>query len=129
MTIHREALLRGALVGLSMIVPISIIVEILDRTVDDLDGSGWMVLAFLLVLGAYIVCGRIAGGLAPEAPLSHGALAALISFSGWLIVRVAIPLVQGDNLGFGLRAVFTNAMFACAFGLLGGALSMRDARV
>ena len=39
-----------------------------------------------------------------------------------LLVRVAIPLVQGDDLGFGVRAVVTNAMFATVFGLLGGAL-------
>jgi len=48
---------------------------------------------------------------------------------GWLLVRVTIPLVLGNDLGFGGRAIVTNAMFATVFGLLGGALSMRDARV
>ena len=76
-----------------------------------------------------LVSGRIAGGLAPGTPLTHGALAALISFGGWLIVRVTIPLVFGNDVGFGGRAIVTNAMFATAFGVLGGALSMRDARV
>jgi hypothetical protein len=128
MNLEPRALLRGALVGLSMIVPISIAVELLERNVADLDGSLWMVLPFLLVLVAYVVCGRVAGGLAPMAPLAHGAIAALVAFLGWLVVRVAIPLVQGDDLGFGLRAVVTNAMFATVFGLLGGALGMRDAR-
>ena len=81
-----------------------------------------MILPFIAVLAAYIVCGRIAGGLAPDAPLSHGALAALISFGGWLLVRVTIPLVLGNDLGFGGRAIVTNTMFATVFGLLGGAL-------
>ena len=129
MNFHSRALLRGAVVGLSMIIPISILVELLDRNVDDLEGSAWMILPFIAVLAAYVVCGRIAGGLAPDAPLSHGALAALISFGGWLLVRVTIPLVLGNDLGFGGRAIVTNAMFATVFGLLGGALSMRDARV
>jgi hypothetical protein len=128
-SLSSTALLRGGAVGLAMIVPISMLVEVLERNVDDLEGSGWTVAAFVGVVVAYVVCGRVAGGLAPDAPLSHGALAALISFAGWLAVRVAIPLVQGDSLGFGLRAVITNAMFACAFGLLGGAWSMRNARV
>jgi hypothetical protein len=128
MSLEPRALLRGALVGLSLIVPISIVVELLERNVADLDGSAWMILPFLLVLAAYVVCGRVAAGLAPDAPLVHGAIAALISFLGWLVVRVAIPVVQGDDLGFGLRAVVTNAMFAAVFGLLGGALGMRSAR-
>jgi hypothetical protein len=129
MTVEPRALLRGALVGLSMIVPISLVVEVLERNIDDLEGSAWMVLPFLLVLAAYVVCGRIAGGLAPNAPLTHGAIASLVSFLGWLVVRVSVPLVQGDDLGFGVKAVVTNAMFAAVFGLLGGALSVRDARV
>ena len=128
MNIHSNALLRGAFVGLMLIVPISILVELLDRNVDDLEGSGWMVIPFLAVLAAYVVSGRIAGGLAPDTPLTHGALAALISFGGWLLVRVTIPLVFGNDLGFGGRAIVTNAMFATVFGVLGGALSMRDAR-
>ena len=100
MNIQWRALLRGAFVGLSIIIPISILVELLDRNVDDLEGSAWMVLPFIAVLAAYVVCGRIAGGLAPDTPLSHGALAALISFGGWLLVRVTIPLVLGNDLGF-----------------------------
>jgi hypothetical protein len=44
-------------------------------------------------------------------------------------VRVTIPLVLGNDLGFGGRAIVTNAMFATVFGVVGGALSMRDARV
>jgi hypothetical protein len=87
-----------------------------------------MFIPFAAVLVAYVVAGRLAGLAEPEAPLTHGALAALVAFAGWLLVRVAVPLVQGDDLGFGAKAIVTNAMFAAAFGLLGGALSARDAR-
>ena len=95
---------------MSIIIPISILVELLDRNVDDLEGSAWMILPFIAVLATYVVCGRIAGGLAPDAPLSHGALAALISFGGWLLVHVTIPLVLGNDLGFGGRAIVTDAI-------------------
>jgi hypothetical protein len=128
-TIDTRAIARGALVGLIVIVPLSVAVEILERNVDDLEGSGWMFIPFVAVLVAYVAAGRRAARAAPDAPLSHGALAALVAFAGWLLVRVAVPLVQGDDLGFGGRAIVTNAIFAAAFGLVGGALSTRDARV
>ena len=129
MIVDARALVRGAIAGLAVIVPVSLAVEILERNVDDLEGSGWMFIPFVAVLVAYVHAGRLAGAAAPDAPLSHGALAALIAFAGWLLVRVAVPLVQGDDLGFGPRAIVTNAMFAAAFGLLGGALGTRNARV
>jgi hypothetical protein len=129
MTLDTRAIARGALLGLLVIVPISLAVEILERNVDDLEGSGWMFIPFVAVLAAYVAAGRVAATAAPDTPLSHGALAALVAFAGWLLVRVAVPLVQGDDLGFGVKAIVTNAIFAAAFGLVGGALSARDARV
>jgi hypothetical protein len=128
-SIDRKALTRGAVIGLAVIVPISVAVEVLEQNVDDLEGSGWMVLPFLAILAAYAIAGRGAASVAPDAPLAHGTLAALAAFAGWLVVRIAVPLLAGDDLGFGIKAVVTNAMFAAAFGLLGGAMSARDARV
>jgi hypothetical protein len=119
MTFEWRALCIGAATGLAVIVPVSILVEILERNVDDLDGSGWLFVPFIAILAAYFVAGRRSARLAHDAPLTHAACAALGAFAGWLLVRVVVPLVRGDHLGFGGRAVVTNAMFAVAFGILG----------
>jgi hypothetical protein len=129
MTIDTRALGRGVAVGLAAIVPISVAVELLERNVDELDGSAWMLLPLVAILGAYVVAGHVAARGAPFTPLIHGALAALIAFGGWLAVRIVVPLVQGDALEVGLRSVVANAVLAAAFGLVGGASSTRSARV
>ena len=105
-----------------MIVPVSVAVEVLERNVDDLDGSPWLFIPFVAILAAYALAGRWAAMAAPDAPLAHAALAALGAFAGWMVVRVLVPLVQGNDLDIGPRAVVFNAMFAVAFGVLGGAL-------
>jgi hypothetical protein len=124
-----KALAVGALTGLAVIVPISVVVEVLERNVENLEGSVWLLLPFVAVLVAYVAAGRVAARHALHAPLVHAALAALGAFGGWLVVRVAVPLARGDTLGFGTRAVAINAMFAVAFGILGAAMSRRDAGV
>jgi uncharacterized membrane protein len=120
-SVDARAVARGALSALAVIVPVSVVVEVLKREIDDFDGSGWLFVPFLFVLAAYVAGGLVAGRSAGRAPLVHGALAALAGFGGWLAVRIVVPLVRGVEFGFGLRAVFVNAMFALAFGMLGGA--------
>ena len=88
-----------------------------------------MFLPFLAILAAYVWAGRVAATTAPDRPSTHACLAALGAFAGWLLVRVLVPVVQGDDLGFGPRAVLFNAMFAVAFGALGGTLRSSQARV
>jgi hypothetical protein len=129
MTLERDALLRGAAAGVAVIVPLSVVVAILEHNVDDLEGSGWMIVPFLAILAAYVLAGYCAGRTALAAPMSQGAVAALIAFVGWLVVRIVVPTIQGDGLGFGVKAVVTNALLAAAFCFLGGALSGREARV
>src|SRR6202035_3972231 len=70
-----RVVLRGALVGLSVIVPVTIVRAVLDRQVSDVNQSGWVYPLFVLILVAYVVAGWVAGSGAPGAPLTHGALA------------------------------------------------------
>ncbi|MET0885940.1 MAG: hypothetical protein ABWX92_05760, partial [Mycetocola sp.] len=123
-----RALVRGIAVGLVVIVPVSVVVEVLERNVDDLDGSPWLFIPFVAIIAAYVLAGRWAAMAAPDAPLRHAALAALGAFAGWMVVRVLVPVVQGNDLDIGARAVVFNAMFAVAFGVLGGALRSSHAR-
>ncbi len=128
MNLDGRALVRGITVGLVVIVPVSVAVEALERNVDDLDGSPWLFIPFVAILGAYVLAGRFAAMAAPAAPLTHAALAALGAFVGWMVVRVLVPVIQGNDLDIGARAVAFNAMFAVAFGVLGGALRSSHAR-
>jgi hypothetical protein len=129
LTFQWRAIAIGAATGLAVIVPISILVEVLERNVDDLEGSSWLFVPFLAVLAAYLLAGRVAAQHAPDAPMTHAAIAALGAFAGWLLVRVVVPLVQGNDLGFGGRAILMNTLYAITFGILGSVVGRRDATV
>jgi hypothetical protein len=120
-----RVVVRAALSGLVLIVPIVIITEILDATIDNFSGSLWLVLPFLLILFAYAAAGYAGGRLEPSAPFTHGILASLGAFGMWLVIRVLARVVRGAHLGFGWRAVFTNALFAAGLGLFGAAIAAR----
>ncbi len=121
--VRGRPLLRAIAVGLAIVVPVSAGVVALDRNVDDFDTSVWMWLPVVAIVAAYVAAGVVAGRGAPHAPLLHGAVAAVGTFAGWLAVRVAVPLAQGDDLGFGLRTVLVNALLAVGFGMLGAAFT------
>jgi putative membrane protein (TIGR04086 family) len=127
-TLQRDALLRGIGAGLAVIVPLSILLAILDRYVDDFDDSAWSVALFLVILVAYVLAGFFAGQRAASAPMLNGALAALVAFAVAALIRVLARSLQGDHLGLGWRAVCANLCLAAGFGLLGGALSSREYR-
>jgi hypothetical protein len=118
-----RVVVRAALSGLVLIIPIVIITEILDANVSNFSGSRWVFFPFLLILFAYAAAGYAGGRLAPWAPYTHGILAALGSFATWLLFRVVERLIRGAHIGFGPRAVMTNAMFAAGLGLFGAAIA------
>ena len=78
------AIARGALVGLGLIIPITILDAILDRRIDDFEDSGWRVLIALLIMAAFIPAGTYAARFTPNAPLTNGALAGLGAFALWI---------------------------------------------
>jgi hypothetical protein len=125
-TLERGPLVRATAIGLATIVPISVVVEILDHNVDDFDSSAWMWPPVIALLAAYAMTGAVAARGARGAALTHGALAALGAFGGFLVVRVGVPVVQGDDLGFGVRNVVVNALLAIGFGMLGASFAERQ---
>jgi hypothetical protein len=129
-------ILRGAAAGLSVIVPVTIVRAILDRDVTDFNNSGWVYPLFILILAAYVVAGWVAGRGAPQAPLTHGSLAALGSVVLWIPIRIVIWLVreQGRGLVSGDRAalppgeVFGALVISVGLGMLGGIVGARARR-
>ena len=93
------AVARGALLGLALIIPITILDAILDRRIDDFEDSGWRVLIALLIMAAFIPAGAYAARFTPNAPLTNGALAGLGAFAVWIPFRVLIWLTRTTTAG------------------------------
>jgi hypothetical protein len=130
------AILRGAAVGLLVIVPVSIVRAALDRDVTDFNNSGWVYPLSVLILVAYLLAGWVAGRAVPQAPLTHGSLAGLGSVLLWIPIRIVIwavredgrGLVSGDRAALPLGGLFGALVIGVGFGMLGGILGARAAR-
>lgn len=127
------AVIRGALLGLALIVPVTILGAILDRAVDDFEDSGWRVVLALLIALVFVPTGAYAARLARGGALTNGALAGLGAFVLWLPVRLLIwvtrddtqGLVSGHNPVFRPGQIFGFLVISTALGMLGGYLASR----
>jgi hypothetical protein len=130
--VDRVAITRGAVVGLALIVPITILGAVLDRLLDDFEDSGWRVLLAILIVVAYGVAGWVAGRMS-RYPLTNGALAGVGAFVVWIPVRILIWLLRDEHRGlvsgsepvFKLGQVFGQLLLATAIGMLGGFIADR----
>ena len=127
------AVIRGALLGIALIIPVTIVGAVLDRAMDDFEDSGWRVLLALVIALAFVPAGAYAARLARAAPLTNGALAGLGAFLVWLPLRVLIwvtrngdqGLVSGRDPVFRTGQVFGFLVISSALGMLGGFLTSR----
>jgi hypothetical protein len=135
-TIEPGAVLRGAIAGLLVIVPLSALRAVVDRETVDFDGSAWIYLFGIGLLLAYVVAGAVAGHHAPGAPLSNGILAGFGALVLWLPLRVLIWVARSESQGlftgsdpvFTVGELFGQVLLAAVFGLLGGVIGARLAR-
>lgn len=126
---------RGALAGLAVIVPVTVVRVVLDRELANFDDSGWVYPLFVLILAAYLVAGWVAGRTETETPLIHGTLAGIGVLVLWIPIRVVIWAVREDDRGLfrgndaALRPgqVFGSLVIASAFAMLGALLASRRA--
>jgi hypothetical protein len=125
LTIRWPVVVRGAVVALAGIAPLALVSALVDHPTDS-DG-GWRVLIFFGVLGCWFLAGSVAGARALDAPLTHGCLAALSAFVGWLVFRTVAGLVHNGHPGYQGWTVVSVALFAAACGLLGGVAGARRA--
>jgi len=131
--IHWPAVVRGAVVGLSVIVPVTILRVVVDHEVANPDRSAWVYPLFVLLLAGYAAGGYVAGRAAPDAPLTNGTLAGLGALVIWLPIRVVIWAAREDGRGLfgGHRAalppgqLFGAFVIAAGIGMLGGFLGER----
>ena len=134
--IEGRAVLRGALMGLIVIVPVAVLYALLDRQIDDFQNSGWAPLFALAIVVAYLVAGVGAGRIALAAPLSNGALAGLGALGLWLPLRVLIwamrdasnHLFTGTDPVFSASRLLGQAVLAVGLGAIGAYVTARKAR-
>ena len=133
--VHWRAVARGALVGFSVIVPVTVLHAILDHEIRDFDDSGWRAFLYLFILGGFFAAGWVAGRLQSDTPFMHGALAATGTLLLWIPARVVIWAVREDDRGLfsgkdaALRPgqIFGSLVVAAAIGMLGAWLAARAA--
>jgi hypothetical protein len=126
--------LRGALVGLAVIVPVTILRVVLDRELSNFDDSGWVYPLFVLILAGFFMAGWVAGRARPTVPLTHGALAGAGSLVVWIPIRIAIWAIREDGRGLfsGPKAALApgqvcgDLVIAAALGMLGAWLGARS---
>jgi hypothetical protein len=131
--IDGRAVLRGALVGLAVFVPVSILRVVLDREISDFDDSGWIYPLFLLILAGYGAAAWVAARNRPGAPLTHGVLGAVGALGLWIPLRIAIwavreddrGLFNGDDAALAPGQLFGQLVIAAGIGMVAGWLSVR----
>jgi hypothetical protein len=130
-----RAVARGALVGLCVIVPVTVVHAILDHEIRDFDDNGWRSVLYLFILAGFFAAGWVAGGLRSDTPFMHGTLAAVGSLVLWIPARIVIWAIREDDRGLfsgkdaALRPgqVFGSLLIAVAFGMFGAWLGARRA--
>jgi hypothetical protein len=117
--IDGRAVLRGAAVGLALIVPVTIVRVVLEHHGTDFSSSGWVYPLSVLIVVAEAAGGLAAAWTAPGRPLVHGGLAGGAAVVLWVPVRIVIWGVREDG-----RGLFTGSRAALPPGQLVGALAL-----
>jgi len=108
----------GALATMAVGVPVATIgAVVLD------DGSDLVFFFALLALIGFLAGGYVGGFRRPEAPMAHGAVAALAGFAVSQSVAALLQLARDESVN--PVAVAFNAMVAANLGLVGGLVGSR----
>lgn len=120
-----RAIGTGALAAAAVCLPAAL----LGQTVADAggeDGTGrspLVVVSFVGVLLGFVLGGYVAGRMAPRAPYSNAAFAALGAFAAIQVVSVALRASRGDDIA--VVTILFNVLIAYACGLAGGLIASR----
>jgi putative membrane protein (TIGR04086 family) len=116
-----RAICTGMGIALAIAVPAALISQLFDS--GDSTNAGVVAVTFLAVLIGFGVGGYVAAQREPDAPLAHGAIAALAAFVLVQAIGVIRRSVAGDDIHW-LTLPF-NALLAAALGALGGLFANR----
>ncbi len=126
--VDRRSVGAGALVGIAFIFPAVIAFQIVDA-VSGIDCDSNLNLVFFVpVLVAWVAGGWVAARRQPDAPFTHGALAALSSFAVFAGTRVLTHALisHRDSCSDDIVKILTfNGFVAATSGIIGGLLAGR----
>ena len=120
----------GAAVALLVGLPAVFGFRVLDAVADVGCQSNWTFVFYVPILVAWVLAGRWAALRRPEAPFTHGILAALAGFVVLAAVGLAIALFgnRDPECDAPPTAYVFNAMVATSAGILGALIATRRRR-
>lgn len=98
-----------------------------DRNMDDVTGTVWVYLLMVGLIFSYALAGYAAGRQRPAMPLTHGILAGLGTFFGWMVLRAVIVWVRDSGHAIAWNQIATNLLLGSAFGMFGSMFATRYA--
>lgn len=119
------AVLRGATVALAIALPASVLSGLADGAGRADDDSGVVFLFLGLALAGMALGGAIAARRRPDAPLTHGALAAFCAFVPLQLLGAASQVIRDDTSALSVLGVLFSATLLTTSGMLGAAVGQR----
>jgi putative membrane protein (TIGR04086 family) len=114
---------KGGLLALAVAVPAILAHEVIDAVAGLDPDSDLVLLFYVAVLAGLVLGGRLAGLRRPDAPFTHGALAALSAYAVLALVTTVVRLADGEAVE--PVGLLFNAFMAASAGILGGLLATR----
>jgi putative membrane protein (TIGR04086 family) len=120
MNIDLRAVTAGAIAALVLAVPAGVISAIV---VND-DSSNAVFVFYIVIIIGELLGGFVAGSKRPDAPLTHGALAAAVAYVIAQLITVVVKLANGSDLRSPAVYVF-NLLLMASIGVVGGYIAER----
>jgi hypothetical protein len=95
MEIDRQVIVRAGLFTLALLVPTYLIRALITAVADLPDNSNFDFIPTIAMLIEMALGGARAARLKPEAPFSHGALAAIAAYAALLLVVIPVQILTG----------------------------------
>jgi len=118
------SVLRGAAATLVIATPAVLVIGALGDSEDGTDQSNWVYLAFVFVVAAYLMGGRLAARGSAGRPFAHGAAGPALAF---VVVQAIAWVVSGDGISV-VAAVF-NLLLAATIGMVGAGFAAARGRL
>ena len=119
-TIDWRAVRLGAVAALALALPAGLVGAVV---VND-DSNNGVFVFFVLIMAGMLVGGFVAGSKRPDAPLMHGAVAALVAYVVAQALTLVVRLLDGSDLRSPVVYVF-NTLLMASLGVVGGLVAER----
>lgn len=126
MRLDLRAIAVGAALAVGVATVAIVAVQLIDAAVDLDRDSNLLLVFYAVLLGGLVAGGRLAAARRLDAPLAHGALAAISAYVVLIAVITVVRLASG-RVGPDPVAVVFNGLMSASVGILGGFLAAREA--